>query len=140
MKNLIGKKVRGFKFDSYDYPHLGYNEGMSDYINQIGVIVDFNGRTTEVQFTDGRTWSYPSDLIEQHLVEEESQIALTESTDTYTDAIKEAIIKAYFNGTNLPQIKESIKQAYTAIEAGVNAQLVEIKEEGGNYESRNSCC
>lgn len=130
MKNLIGKKVRGFKFDSDDYPHLGYNEGMSYYINQIGVIVDFNGRTTyEVQFTDGRTWSYPAELIEQHLIEEGSQIDLTESTDTLTDAIKEAIIKAYFNGTNLPQIKESIKQAYSAIEAGVNSQLVEIKEE-----------
>lgn len=125
MKNLIGKKVRGFKFDGREM--CQYIDKMDAHIGEVGIVKEYSGdaiKSYRVEFKDDFWW-YPAELIEQHLV------YLTESTDTHTDAIKEAIIKAYFNGTNLPQINETIKQAYSAIEAGVNAQLVEIKEERG---------
>lgn len=126
MKNLIGKKVRGFKFESRRW-YL-YDPAMYSYEGEVGEIEEYKDEDEfyKVKFKDD-FWYYPAELIEQHLVDHD----LTETTEQYTDAIKEAIIKAYFNGTSLPQIKESIRQAYTAIEAGVNAQLVEIKEERG---------
>lgn len=126
MKNLIGKKVRGFRFEG----RRGYlyDTGMYSYEGKVGEIEEYKDKDEfyKVKFKDDY-WFYPAELIEQHLVDHD----LTEKIELYTDSIKEAIIKAYFNGTSLPQIRESIRQAYTAIEAGVNAQLVEIKEERG---------
>lgn len=126
MKNLIGKKARGFEFKDRVYHDISFKDAMRRQIGEIGIIDDCTDVSYRIRFK-GWSWWYPAELIEQHLVDHD----LTEKTEPYTDAIKEAIIKAYFNGTSLPQIRESIRQAYTAIEAGVNAQLVEIKEERG---------
>lgn len=69
MKDLIGKKVRGFKFEGDYYPAT-----MDEYIGVIGKIVDVckKYKTATVNFNnDGYYWDYPLDQIEQHLVKEE---------------------------------------------------------------------
>jgi hypothetical protein len=68
--NLIGKKVRGFKFnnDKYDY---GYSDKMDKHIGVVGIIKEytqvFNAYLVDFENED---WYYPAELIEQHLVEE----------------------------------------------------------------------
>jgi hypothetical protein len=71
MKDLIGKKVKGFKFESSEYDGLQYNSYMDEYIGEEGCIVCYNERYNcyKVQFKDDY-WDYPASLIEQHLVEE----------------------------------------------------------------------
>ena len=74
MKNpeeLIGKKVRGFKFGlKYTCGYLGY---MDKFIGKIGVIdcyFEYNNSFL-VNFGECNKWSYPADQIEAHLVVDE---------------------------------------------------------------------
>jgi hypothetical protein len=68
--NLIGKKVKGFKFDNdkYDY---GYSDKMDKHIGVVGIIKEytqvFNAYLVDFENED---WYYPAELIEQHLVKE----------------------------------------------------------------------
>lgn len=68
-KELIGRKVKGFKFEDEKYNNLPYSEAMNDYIGKIGVIKKYYGcdNSYEVQFEKAQFW-YPGELIEQHLV------------------------------------------------------------------------
>jgi len=69
MKDLIGKKVRGFKFG--DCYKCGYTKEMDIHDGQIGTIIDcvnYNN-SYRVDFGD-EDWQYPAELIEQHLVED----------------------------------------------------------------------
>ena len=67
---MIGKKIRGFKFDSR--PNFGYPISMNKYIGKIGTIIELgNSDTYKVEFDDD-SWYYPKDLCLQHLVEEEN--------------------------------------------------------------------
>ena len=65
MENLIGKKVRGFKFEG------DYASKMNKHIGKIGEIISVNLKKTivRVEFTTG-SWCYPADQIEKHLVKE----------------------------------------------------------------------
>jgi hypothetical protein len=65
---LIGKKVKGFKFDS---GKVFYCYLMDNKIGKIGKIIEYHKQYNafEVDF-NGKTWSYPAELIEQHLVKE----------------------------------------------------------------------
>ena len=69
MKDLIGKKVRGFKFDGRF--SCKYNKSMNKYIGKIGVITEYINylNSWRVDFSDDYWW-YPAELIEQHLVED----------------------------------------------------------------------
>lgn len=69
MKDLVGRKVKGFKFD---VKRLHYSHYMDECIGKIGVIigVDVYDSDAEVKFEDGKTWAYPLNQIEEHLVPE----------------------------------------------------------------------
>ena len=122
MKNLIGKKVRGFKFDSRD--HCVWFVTLEDYIGRVGVVDEYLDMVNVCVVKYGEDCLlYPAELMEQHLIKEVDEIVSLR--------IVNAIIDEYFDTCDLMKIKESIRQAYIAIEAGVNAQLVEIKEERG---------
>lgn len=89
MKNpqeLIGKKVRGFKFNK-----LWYLQKMDNYIGKIGAIkqYDKNEDWFLVKFNND-SCAYPADQIEAHLVENE--------IPTFT---KEDLRVAYKAGFNL---------------------------------------
>jgi hypothetical protein len=66
--NLIGKKVRGFKFD---VDNIYYSYLMDKHIGEIGTIINYddNQKYFDVDF-GYKQWAYPEELIEQHLVEE----------------------------------------------------------------------
>ena len=73
MKDLIGRKVRGFKFEDKKYHNrLSYCRNMDKYIGVIGTIKGFSPRLNayEVHFEDVYWHYYPAELIEQHLVED----------------------------------------------------------------------
>jgi hypothetical protein len=120
MKNLIGKKVRGFKFDSRD--HCVWFVTLEEYIGRVGVIDQYLDMVNVFIVKYGEDCLlYPAELIEQHIVED--------SVSDTNEAIISAILDAYFNGTNLPQISESIREAYERIEEMVSRQLVDIQIE-----------
>lgn len=73
-KELIGRKVRGFKFEPSSF--LGYNHEMNNYIGKEGVICyyDLYNKSYRVNF-DEEHWFYPDSEIEKHLVEENDCLA-----------------------------------------------------------------
>jgi hypothetical protein len=74
-RNLIGRKVKGFKFDDDKYKGLDYNRAMDSCIGEIGEIVSYYHPFDcyYVEFIN-KKWSYPASLIEQHLVEESPKL------------------------------------------------------------------
>jgi hypothetical protein len=71
-EELIGKKVRGFRFEgtiSVNYMYLK----MHKYVGKVGVIEEYNVQFDSyiVKFEDGMSYHYPAELIEHHLVVEE---------------------------------------------------------------------
>jgi len=71
MKNLIGRKVKGFRFEDGKHNYLPYSYEMDKYIGEIGVINTYNDSTGNVgvHFKDNFFY-YPADQIEAHLVDE----------------------------------------------------------------------
>lgn len=69
MKDLIGKKVKGFKFE--DRSGLYHTKPMDKHIGEVGEIIKCLERynSYRVQFKD-KFWHYPAELIEAHLVDE----------------------------------------------------------------------
>lgn len=67
--NLIGRKVKGFKFKN---EVIHYNNFMDKYIDQIGVIVSRGEYSSgyRIMFDNGQEYTYPSELIEKYLIEE----------------------------------------------------------------------
>ena len=71
INKLIGKKVKGFKFEDSKYNGLSFQNEMDNYIGKVGIIDNYNKNNNRcrVEFDDV-CWHYPAELIEQHLVEE----------------------------------------------------------------------
>ena len=64
MKNLVGRKVKGFKFE---HDQIGHISMMNDYIGQVGEIASVGEYSFHVDFGDGWFFSYPLDQIKEHL-------------------------------------------------------------------------
>jgi len=69
-EKLIGRKVKGFKFESEK--GFSYLKSMDNYIEKEGIIKIYNDiyNCFVVSFKDN-CYSYPADQIEAHLVEDE---------------------------------------------------------------------
>jgi hypothetical protein len=71
--DLIGKKIRGFRFET-TAQRPGYSaKDMDKYIGRVGIIIRQGISVTrtpyvEVKFPDGKTYNYKLDEIEKHLV------------------------------------------------------------------------
>lgn len=115
MKNpqeLIGKKVRGFKFQKH------WNREMKSYIGLIGHIIRiYENNMVSVEFVNGISWSYPADQIEAHLVDDE--------IPTFT---KEDLREAYKIGFNLIMSK-SRKESDKHFERWYQKRFEPTKEE-----------
>jgi len=71
MKNLIGRKIKGFKFEDVIIPfHHLY---MDNHIGEIGTITHVRRSYCRVQFENGFCY-YPTDQIEQHLIDEKKRL------------------------------------------------------------------
>ena len=68
MEDLVGKKVRGFKFEG------DYSSNMNKHIGEIGEIISVSAvlKRVRIEFATA-SWSYPADQIEKHLVKELSK-------------------------------------------------------------------
>ena len=66
---LIGKKVKGFKFE---VDNIYYSYLMDKHIGQIGTIINYDDTQKYFDVDFGyKQWAYPAELIEQHLVKDE---------------------------------------------------------------------
>jgi hypothetical protein len=72
MKNYVGRKIRGFKFEDARNNVLWFGY-MEKYIGEIGEITYENSVRVRVKFKD-IAFDYPISLIEPHLIEETPEI------------------------------------------------------------------
>jgi hypothetical protein len=75
----IGTEVYGFKYVTLPLRGFRYIEDMDKFIGEIGNVASSDKFSTSLVFQDGaitRRFSYPTDMIEHHLVEKESDIDL----------------------------------------------------------------
>jgi predicted RNase H-like HicB family nuclease len=73
-EELIGKKVRGFRFEFAKFVNVGYmSTKMDKYVGKEGVIEDYNVQfdSYRIKFEDGMSYHYPAERIEHHLIVEE---------------------------------------------------------------------
>jgi len=73
MKNYIGKKIRGFRFES-EMDDLLFNREMRKNIGEIGEIIVQHESSVKIQF-EKESWYYPISLVDEHLVEETPEIS-----------------------------------------------------------------
>tara|TARA_R110001599_G_scaffold42455_5_gene127831 strand:+ start:72 stop:533 length:462 start_codon:yes stop_codon:yes gene_type:complete len=101
MNNLIGRKIKGFKFKGK--AGLSYIDSMEDRIGEVGEITYLYSDSVEVIFNDNFLWRYPLDQIEKHLIPEENEIpelgegVLMEVSDCedFDVSYKEVVIGSY---------------------------------------------
>ena len=75
----IGTEVYGFKYGNVSHGCFRYIEDMDKFIGEIGIVDNSDKFSTVLLFQDGRIprrFSYPTDMIEHHLVEKDSDIDL----------------------------------------------------------------
>lgn len=104
MKELIGKKIKGFKFEDTDC--LPYNnKEMDNYIGKIGVITKVHDKDVRVKFEDDNYYFYPLPEALNHIVEEHpkrgNEVLVWDGDET--DAVKR-IFLTYIEGTKYPVI------------------------------------
>lgn len=66
---MIGKKIKGFKFES---GQIGFHPSMLNYVGKIGIIETENLMRTGyiVKYDNDTTYSYPKELCKEHLIED----------------------------------------------------------------------
>ena len=102
MKELTGKKIKGFEFKSKSASLPIYNKEMDNYIGKIGVIYSVGNGFIDVQF-DNRPWSYPLPEALNHIVEEHPQRGDEVLVwDRYESTAVKRIFLAYIDGANYP--------------------------------------
>jgi hypothetical protein len=75
----IGTEVYGFKYGTVSRGYFRYIEDMDKFIGEIGIVGSSDKFVTSLIFQDGartRRFSYPTNMIERHLVEKDSDIDL----------------------------------------------------------------
>jgi hypothetical protein len=66
---LIGKKVKGFKFDKNHSTVTYMARSMDKYIGQVGIITDQCSTDITIKFDDGKSWCYPIEEVKDHLLD-----------------------------------------------------------------------
>jgi hypothetical protein len=70
MKNYVGRKIRGFRFED-GIDGIDWMGSMKKHIGEVGEIISQHSNQVLVTFLNN-SWGYPISLIEQHLIEEEN--------------------------------------------------------------------
>lgn len=79
MKNYVGRKIRGFKFED-DTDGLKWIEEMTRCIGKIGYIKHQHSKFVGV-FIDGYYCQYPISLVDEHLVDVDTNVDTSEKND-----------------------------------------------------------
>ena len=111
MKNYVGKKIRGFRFED-GTDGIKWFVDMDRHIGSIGKIYKQKNTTISVEFEN---WycDYPISLVEQHLVKENIGYGMESLTETTTGCNSQAFgsssIKINDNQTpEIPQLGEGV--------------------------------
>jgi len=68
MKNYIGRKCKGFRFE-HETDRVEWIKEKKKHIGEVGVIKKQSSRYVTIEFKDDH-WDYPISLIEEHLIPE----------------------------------------------------------------------
>ena len=77
MKNYVGKKIRGFRFED-ETDGLKWIEEMTGCIGYVGEIKYQHSKYVGI-IINNYCWQYPISLVDEHLVEEEPEISVLEA-------------------------------------------------------------
>jgi hypothetical protein len=72
MKNYIGRKCKGFRFESW-IDGVVWSESMEKHIGEVGLIDEQEDDSVRIEF-ENHWWYYPISLIEPHLIPEIPEI------------------------------------------------------------------
>ena len=103
MKNYIGRKCKGFRFESGISASLAWSLDMKKHIGEIGEIVYQKNDRVRILFQKKYAYLYPLSLIEEHLIPEEETNPVYPQHYGGGDNVYEAIkvIEAWELGFNL---------------------------------------
>ena len=74
-----GTKVYGFRYGYTPTNRIfKYIQEMEKFVGEIGTVVSSNINSTSLIFSTGNRFSYPTEMIKDHLVNEEPEIDLKE--------------------------------------------------------------
>jgi hypothetical protein len=73
MKNYVGRKCKGFSFES-GIDGVEWDNFKEKYIGEIGVIIEQNDFDVAIEFKDSYCFLSPISLIEEHLIPETPEI------------------------------------------------------------------
>jgi hypothetical protein len=105
MKNYVGRKIRGFRFED-GTDEVKWFDDMDRHIGSIGKIYKQNDTTISVEFEN---WycDYPISLVEQHLLEDgNTYYGMKSLTDTITGCNSQAIGYIKLNDNQTPEIPQ----------------------------------
>ena len=107
MKNYLGKKVKGFSFDHNSYS-FGYSPEMDRLIGKIGKVIFQGDNHIRIRFKNGELWTYPIELIENHLINQTMRLSdlreLYEFFDDDRSKVERAIKSLQENYVSLDEI------------------------------------
>ena len=72
MKNYIGRKCKGFRFED-ETDDTPWVQSMEKHIGKVGLIADQEDNSVRIEF-ENDWWYYPISLIEPHLIPETPEI------------------------------------------------------------------
>ena len=125
MKNYVGRKIKGFRFENRTDNVLWFDE-MQDVIAEIGKIVEHEDKWVYVEFKDN-SFCYPSTLIESHLIEECTCENTGDNTCNYCEELQDKAIlqdaKSKMQTPEIPQLGEGI--------------LMEVSDDGVDWGEAN---
>jgi hypothetical protein len=126
MENYVGRKIRGFRFKN-GTDGIYWGEGKEKYNGVIGNIVLQDTNSLMVKFTDIYLL-YPISLVEQYLIEEESEISGLEALFIVHGGWHTEEEKVLYNKSVkiIQQAKERLQSIYIkTIPKYTHAELVE---------------
>jgi hypothetical protein len=105
MKNYIGRKCKGFRFED-ETDDTPWVQSMENHINEVGLIADQDNYSVRINFKNN-WWNYPISLIEPYLIPESPEIPQLgegiemEVSDNGIEWVKRKVVGQLPNGSFL---------------------------------------
>jgi len=105
---IIGKKMKGFKFENWKHNALNYATVMDNYIGSIGEIISYMEEYDcyYCKFSEYKYFHYPAELIKDYLVDTPQELTLLEKFEQGWE------IMELHNGFRIIDIAKTIKGRY----------------------------
>lgn len=84
-EDLVGKTIKGFKFESNKYNHIYYSPQMNKCVGKEGVILKYRdvAKLFDIEFKNGDLWSYPTHLVLEQYEKEQSEVETIDLNDLF---------------------------------------------------------